>query len=565
MEQRATRHSTMRNMGLAVALALLLTAVWAARDWAALSALQLPDTDDMMRLQQIRDWVGGQAFYDLAQHRLGLAGLEMHWSRLPDLVPAAIVALLAPLLGGHIAELAAVLLWPALLFVAALALIGSIARVLDVSAQVAIVVAALAYPASALFVPGRIDHHGLQLVLLLVLVRAVLGEGGWRAGVAAGLASAASLAVGLETAPLLAIGGGVIVWRWIMGEDDRMAGYATALFGGLLLAALTLRTSGWDYPACDGFDAMLWRAAQIAAAAPVLLAAAGRWIAPGRGRLLAALVIGGVAMAAALAASPGCLSPYGEVDPLLARLWLSQVAEAQPLFGASLVHAIGYAGLLFAGLAATALMWRRERREAWLILGAFQIVSLALMLLQLRGAYAGAMLAAPALAGLIAVARARGPLPLAAAWIVSAGFVYPMLGGLMTPSTAGKGAGCDPAPALARLAALPAGRVAASVDFGAYALAGTGQQMLAAPYHRNANGILSAYRLFVLPDDRAAAYAARLDIAHVVYCPGGLPELGEPKRGTGRAILDFGRTPGWLTRLSPADEAMAVYAVRRAP
>ena len=47
-----------------------------------------------------------------------------------------------------------------------------------------------------------------QLVLLLILVRAVIGSGGWRSGVAAGAASVASLVVGMETAPFLALGGG---------------------------------------------------------------------------------------------------------------------------------------------------------------------------------------------------------------------------------------------------------------------------------------------------------------------------------------------------------------------
>jgi len=131
-------------VALAAVIALLLCVVWTMRDWAALSALHLPDTDDVVRLQQIRDWLGGQAFGDLAQHRLGPGGLEMHWSRLPDLVPAAIIALLTPLTGPQGAELTAVIVWPALLFAAALALIGSIARALGTSGPTAIVVAALA-------------------------------------------------------------------------------------------------------------------------------------------------------------------------------------------------------------------------------------------------------------------------------------------------------------------------------------------------------------------------------------------------------------------------------------
>ncbi|RYY46996.1 MAG: hypothetical protein EOP59_01925, partial [Sphingomonadales bacterium] len=325
---------------MAATLALLLAAVWAWRDWAALSALRLPDTDDVMRLQQIRDWLGGQGFGDLAQHRLGAAGMEMHWSRLPDLVPGAIIALLTPVAGAHAAELVAV------------------------SAPVSVIVAALAYPASALFLPGRIDHHGLQLVLLLVLVRAVIGSGGWRSGAAAGGASVASLVVGMETAPFLALGGGVLVLRWIAdgaGERLRLLGYGAALVGGLALAALLFRTSGWSVATCDAFAAPLWRAAQVAAVAPLALALVARGMKTPRARLITAFVVVDVAVVAALALSPACLSPYGGVDPLLERLWLGRVAEAQPLFAAPLDHAIGYVGLALAGLAATVWQWRRTR------------------------------------------------------------------------------------------------------------------------------------------------------------------------------------------------------------
>jgi hypothetical protein len=59
----------------ALLLAVVLSLAWTLRGWHDLAVLRLPDTDDMVRLQQIRDWIGGQAFGDLAQHRLGaLAG-----------------------------------------------------------------------------------------------------------------------------------------------------------------------------------------------------------------------------------------------------------------------------------------------------------------------------------------------------------------------------------------------------------------------------------------------------------------------------------------------------------
>ncbi len=552
-----------RDNAVAAALALLLAVVWAWRDWAALSAVRLPDTDDVMRLQQIRDWLGGQGFGDLAQYRLGVAGLEMHWSRLPDLVPGAIIALLTPVAGAHAAELVAVILWPLLLFAVALMLVAAIARRVAVSAPVAVIVAALAYPASALFLPGRIDHHGVQLVLLLVLVRAVIGPGGWRSGVAAGSVSVASLVVGMETAPFLALGGGVLVVRWVVagqGERARLLGYGAALVLGFGLAAILFRTSGWNAATCDAFAAPLWRAAQIAALAPLALALvlAGRWLAAPRTRLVAAFALGGVVLAVALALSPACLSPYGGVDPLLERLWLARVAEAQPLFAAPLDHAIGYVGLALAGFAATMWQWRRTRDTGWAVLAGFQLAALALALVQLRGIYAGTLLAAPGLAALIAYARERGPLALATAWLASAGLLYPALGSLAAPPP--PTATCDGGAVLAQLATQPAGTVAAPIDLGAYALAETRHRILAAPYHRNAAGNLAVYRLVDLPVGAARGEAKRLRIDLIADCGGAWDELGAPPAGSLRAALRAGTLPEWLTPVAPG---ASVYRVAR--
>lgn len=554
-----------RDAALAAAIALLLCAVWAMRDWAALSVLHLPDTDDVMRLQQIRDWLGGQAFGDLVQHRLGIGGVEMHWSRLPDLAPAAIIALLTPLLGGHGAELVAVIVWPALLFVAALTLTAAIARALETSAPTAIVVAALAYPATALFLPGRIDHHGLQLVLLLALVLALLGPGSWRKGVAAGLASAASLVIGMEMAPLLAAAGGVLVIRWATdgeGERRRFAGYGLSLSAGLATSALLLRTSGWDYPACDGFAMPLWRAAQIAALAPLALGLLAPWLSSVRRRLAAAALLGAVAITAAVAVSPSCVRPYGGVDPVLARIWLANVAEAQPLFGAPFEHAVGYSGLLLTGLGGTIWMMWRSRRAEWLIIGLFQSVSLLIAFAQLRGAYAGAVLAAPALAGLIAAARARGAFALVAAWIVSAGLIYPLTGAALSrgPATVGE-RGCDAQAVLAILAGQPRGLVAAPMDLGPYVLAGTRHAVLAGPYHRNTAGNRALYRLLLMPANAAHDEAVRLRLAYLVDCPGMHGELGTPRQNSLRARLEAGKPPAWLRPLPGA--GAAVYAVGR--
>lgn len=558
-----------RDLGIALLLAGLLTLAWVVQGWTNLSALRLPDTDDVVRLQQIRDWLGGQAFGDLAQHRLGAPpGLEMHWSRLPDLVPAALILLLKPLLGAHAAELAAVILWPASLFAAALVLVASIARVLAASGPLAALIAALAYPATTLFMPGRIDHHGLQLVLLLVVACVAVGRGRLAAGAAAGIATAASLSVGLETAPLLAIGAAAIVLRWMRegrNAQPRLAGYAVALVLSLAAASVLLRTSGWNWPGCDGFTASFWRAAQFAALAPLGLAILGLVIESPRLRGTATAILAPAGLFGALALAPGCAQPYGEVDPLLAQLWLSHVAEAQPLLGAPLVHAIGYAGLMLAGVAAGLWVWRRTREDRWLVVLALQLTALALTFVQLRGAYAGALLAAPALAVLIDTARSKGVFALVPAWLVSAGLLYPIAGSAFAPIAvpAQATAACSDPRALTRLAALPPGTLMAPIDLGAWALAATPHRVMAAPYHRGDMGNMAMYRFFLGPIENARRTAQEHKVDYVAICPGDFDELGAQADSRQRlsGALRTGLPPAWLRQISPSGEAPAVFVV----
>src|SRR5437763_434317 len=68
-----------------VLLAWVLFIAMSRVDWFGLG-VSFGDTDDAMRLVEIRDFLAGQGWFDLHQYRLDPpAGLPMHWSRLVDL------------------------------------------------------------------------------------------------------------------------------------------------------------------------------------------------------------------------------------------------------------------------------------------------------------------------------------------------------------------------------------------------------------------------------------------------------------------------------------------------
>jgi hypothetical protein len=543
----------------AVVLALALSLVWAWRDWSALAVLRLPDTDDVMRLQQVIDWLDGQAFGDLTQYRLG-TGLTMHWSRLADLGPSAIMAMLTPIAGRHSATLVAVTVWPGLLFATALFLVARIAGA--TRAPTAMIVAAIAYPATTIFLPGRIDHHGLQVVLLLGAVLAISGTRA-RSAATAGLCAGASLIVGLETAPLLAAIGVVAIVDWIgIPRDRRLAAFGAGTIAGLLAGRLGFAGSGWTYPACDGFTAEAWHAAMIAAVATTGLGGIGGWIMTHRGRIVAAIVTGAIVASSAALVSPACLSPYGRVDPLLARLWLSQVGEAQSMLSAPTATAIGYMGMMVAGIAATTWQLHRTWSRDWAILTVVQVAALAVTTLQMRGAYAGAMLAAPALAAVIVAARRRGGVLLAGAWIASAGMVYPLAADAIAPGTAARPIGvrgdCASPAAIAALATLPRGVVLAPIDTGAWAIAATPHRLVAAPYHRNDAGNLAMYSFYRSPPTAAAAILAAWHVDYVMACAT-MPGLTLP--GSTGAMLAYRPLPD-LIRIATATDGTIIYRNR---
>jgi hypothetical protein len=492
-------------------LCLVLTFGWLWADWSDLAARRLPDPDDVMRLVQIRDWLHGQGWRDLTQHRLGPAGVPMHWSRLGDLGPAALILALQPVLGTANAEFAAVVLWPALLFLCFLLLCARIAARLGdpADAPIALIVAALAWPAIWLFMPGRIDHHGLQIVLLLVAVDALLRAASWRSGAALGVAIAASLTLGLEAAPQLAVALAGLVWLWMRdpaGERVRVAGAGGALLAGTALAALA-HPAIWPSALCDAFTPPVAGGMAVAGAALFLTAAIPHRLGVPQ-RLAAFGAIGLVALLALAWLAPACFAgPYAGLPPEMRSLWLDRVEEAQGAFQAPAATAIGYLGAATAGFLA-ATWFARSERGRWPLLAALIASALLVAFVQLRAAHIAAALAPPALAHLVARARAAGALRRIGGWLVSLGLVYQLAGHAVareTPAQAGP-AGCDFDPALAAVRFLPPGFVLAPIDLGPRILAETHHRVLAAPYHRNAAGNLPALRhqFGLAPDPRVS-------------------------------------------------------------
>jgi hypothetical protein len=569
--------------------------VVAASLWldGAKALLALPDPDDAMRLVEVRDLLAGQGWYDLVQHRLNPPdGVAMHWSRLVDAPIAAMILLLGPFLGPETAERWAVLLWPlvpALPLIAAAGAVGG--RLAGRAGTVlALAGAALTVPLVRLFVPGRIDHHNVQMALAMVLIAALVWMPRRAAAVAAGVASALSLAVGLETAPYVALGGLAVMAGWWAEGPARTPAAITYLAAFAVVATLamglTVASGRWLVPACDFISPVyavpLWGA--------LATALAGRRFGLDGSRRGVATIVGAMALVASVGVAmlePACLKgPYASVDPRLFWLWMDHLIEARSAFALFRDEPAAAAAVLAAPLAALALtpalLFRHADREAAAVVLAALAVAVATALMQVRTLPFAAIFSGPPLAAAAALAVGRfWRFRLDRAWAYAlAGFVanpvaLTALAAVPAQALAGPGAASDPHAGerlctrraeYRALAALPPGLVLNNIAFGPYVLAETPHRVLAAPYHRNRDGILDTVAAFTGPPDTARALLAGRGVDYVAFCATSLEldHLFEPGSDALAAALKRNAPPSWLAPVpDPGGGATRVYRVRR--
>src|SRR5690606_27765524 len=104
-------------------------------------------------------------------------GLLMHWSRLVDAPIAFIVVTAATLAGSQATgETVALVVWPLALYAAAFYLLLRIGRAAageTIVFPLTVIGAATLYYVGV-FVPGNLDHHNVQLVLMLAMLLGLL-------------------------------------------------------------------------------------------------------------------------------------------------------------------------------------------------------------------------------------------------------------------------------------------------------------------------------------------------------------------------------------------------------
>ncbi len=544
------------------------------------------DNDDVMRLVVVRDLLAGQGWFDPMQYRLGLeGGTPMHWSRLIDLPIAALILFFSTFLSQTRAEAAALFVWPLLTTIPLLYSAAAGSRRLSGGAD-SRAAAILGLAAAFLFVlsvgrfrPGAIDHHNVQMAIVAVLAACLVQPFARRSAYTlGGFVAALAIAVGAETTPQIAIACATVAGLWLwFGETARRATIAFGLTLALALTAffyLTIPPARYGAVVCDALSLGFYAIATVGAGGLCLVAATlSRRSLPVR--LVGLVAVGAATGLTTLLVAPQCLSnPLSNLDPLLVRMWLSSVTEAQPVWRQLAYEPFTAGGYYLVPLialfcAALAIRQGRMVREH-LVLVAMIAVAYAIALIQVRGAVFSNLLSIFVLAPVVAGLRARSNadpkngtkgLAFAAMALASVPFVWALAGSLVSSgyhALAGEtetaavetdeGAACLTSEAMAPLAAEPDGVVANVSNLGATVLRYTGHRTLSAPYHRNQAGMLAELHIGLSPREEARRYLDAAGVTLVAFC-GSDPQIGNFERDAPDGLyaqLRKGQVPDWL-------------------
>ena len=560
---------------------------------AAISHWAFGDPDDQLRVVQVRDWMAGQSWWDITQHRMNPpAGGPMHWSRLVDVPIAGAILFFGLFLQGEQAELAAFGTVPLMTFGAGLFFYARLGRRLF-GAPAALLASALVVtliPVMGQLVPMRIDHHGWQIVLFLAASVALFSDRMPRlAGAVVGLCCALWLEISIEGLPFAVLLLGMLALRWLCPklsnhadpQGGLLAGIAALAMGSAILFAIT-ENMGVHGNHCDSLSPV--HIAAFAAVAFVLIAGTALARAfnlivnlPEKIGLCVAAGIAGISVLLLIA--PQCTGDaFASLDPLVRDYWFSRTQEGLPLWAIDPGIALPSWSAYAAGLLALGLLWAQRIPEK---LGERVVLTLLFL-----GCAAVGMLVsrttlyAVLLANLFAAAvfvdwmrRAdlstamlrRMGLRIAAVMLIFPSAFATIAMGLAhrsetttTAEVASKSDDfdtkvrlCQSAKAYRALASLPKGsQLMAGLDSSPGILVFTGNKVVATGHHRNHKAMADVIRTFIGSEAEARAIYQARKIEYLVMCDGSyeLRDYRDRAPAGFAAQISRGNLPDWLVK-----------------
>lgn len=570
-----------------------IVAILIYSSWSNIISRSGWDPDDQLRMVQLRDFLGGQSWFDTTQYRLNAPeGGPMHWSRLIELPLALVVLLVTPLLGQPAAEMIAGTLTPLLCFGLVAYMLGRIALRLGgpLAGGIAVVMTMVSPAISMQLRPMRIDHHGWQLVCAALALWTLFWPAARKAGIWMGLALAVWLHISLEGAPVTAAFFGLLGWRWaVSGENGTRLGYTVGTF---MIASLALyfgtQITGLSAPEyCDTISPAHIFA--IVAAGLIIVPAAfalspNKWL-----RLVALVAAGGTALAFLLWHAPMCAKgAFSTMDPVVRDYWYVRVNEGMPVWHQKWGIALSLLGVPIAGAATLLFLGRSvesDKKADYASLSILLVYAALLAVLVFRTISVATLIAVPLLAVGIAALFGRyraEALPLRRVGLVALMILMLMPGAFISQAVslvskkAAAEASADKQPAalateqcesiksVSALARLEKANILAPFDIGPAILLNTPHSVVASSHHRNEKGMRAHIDIYRLPPAQSRTILQRRKVTHIVACSDEAEMKGYARRNPEGlwAQLAKGSTPDWLEKMPDMGEGLKVWRVR---
>jgi hypothetical protein len=568
---------------------LLVAIVYFWQNWGHVYWLALGDTDDNMRLMQVRGLLDGQGWYDLRQYRMNPpGGYNMHWTRLVDLPIAGLILFFRLFTSDFWAQRLACGIAPMIPMAVAMIGLSLTARrlVSPLAWPVALVLLVVGAPAATpMFQPERIDLTGWQLAMLSLIAAGLADPERRRGGLTVGLATACSLAIGLEMLPYAAIGGAVIALRWVWqrAAAPRVAAYGVSLGAGSAIGYVLFASHDNRVLRCDALTPV-WLSVMVAAGVLLFVLARlnpqRRWL-----RLLLAL-----AAAAAIGAGfawlfPQCLGRPEQVSPELAKSWLDNVREAKPIYEQSLKLAYPLGVMPVIGVVCAAIAtWRARRAPTivpWVSVLILVTCATAMLLWQVRFGPDAQMLSVIGVTAVLwvlvpGIMRHRNRFVRILGVVGAVAFLSGAFVGISLPympfykqnartklvNHASRF--CPTLPAMKPLDKYPAQVVFTFIDLGPRLITLTHHDAVAGPYHRNGDAILDVQHAFKGSPERFLKIAHKHKATLLLICPNMAESTVYRARAPGGFYdqLAHGKTFPWLKQLPlPRKDPLRLYKI----
>ena len=352
----------------------------------------LPGPDDFMRLHQVQNWFAGQAWYDLKAYRMAPPlGADIHWSRLIDAPIAALIGIFHLFMDLTSASRMAAIVWPLAIFLMATAAIIAICDHLAGKEHrlLALFFFVLSINTLAEFRPGRLDHHNVQILLLILIFLGVARGLGKYSSYWLGLFISCSIMVGLDSLLLIIGVLGFLALEWLFqkeGAADRLlqTGFAISISSIFLYVASFPADRWFSNNACDAFSMFYLSFLVLLSASFTGLAILSKSnLFHGQSALIYRLFAGAVLAAGILivlfSIFPHCLDgPYGNVGDELKRRWLDKILEAKGIvqrYPENPMYWLSQAAYLLIMITVTALVvFRKVTQKSELAILGFVVV-----------------------------------------------------------------------------------------------------------------------------------------------------------------------------------------------